>query len=233
MSLTKPPKKMMREYYLKPPAKGSTTAYICRQFYDRELKRTVQTLVASFNVATNPVKPEVNITVKGRAAGYREVPADHLAEVQRWLKKHGTYGKVRVPTRLLAQVRAEVEALVRAELNNPKSEHTPPGTRAAKELVSSVIPLPRTESAESKLLRLLHAIETACDEIVTLMPQSAQHFPKGHVFKDETVRQAQRIWFKSADAIAAMNGRQQLKRPKNWEPRRATAFGKAAGSPSE
>lgn len=121
MSLTKPPKKSMREYYLKPPAKGSTTAYICRQFYDRELRRTVQTLVASFNIATNPVMPEVNITDKGRAAGYVEVPPDHLAEVQRWLKKHGTFGKTKVPTAVLQQLRKEVEDKLRAELDLPKS----------------------------------------------------------------------------------------------------------------
>lgn len=116
MSLIKPPKKAMREYYLKPPASGSTTAYICHQTYDRSSKRTVQTLVASFNIATDPASPSINVTNKGRAVGYAEVLPQHRADVQQWLKKHGTFGQTKVPAKVLARVRAEVEAKLRLEL---------------------------------------------------------------------------------------------------------------------
>ena len=116
MSLLTPPKKAMREYYLKAPASGSTTAYICRQTYDRSSKRTVQTLVASFNIATDPASPSINVTNKGRAVGYAEVLPQHRADVQQWLKKHGTFGQTKVPAKVLARVRAEVEARLRSEL---------------------------------------------------------------------------------------------------------------------
>lgn len=119
MSLLKAPrKKTMREYYLKPPAKGKTTAFICYQYYDRTRKETVGVPYASFNQAANPDAPEINITEKGTVAGYT-VSADDLAEVKKWLKKNGTYGRPRVPSRVLARVRAEVEEKVRAELGVP------------------------------------------------------------------------------------------------------------------
>lgn len=119
MSLLKAPrKKTMREYCLKPPAKDKTTAFICYQYYDRTQKKTVAPRYASFNLATNPDAPEINVTEKGAAAGYT-VSAEHLADVKKWLKKHGTYGRPKVPSRVLARVRAEVEEKVRAELGAP------------------------------------------------------------------------------------------------------------------
>lgn len=224
MSLTKAPKRQqMREFYLRAPTKNSTTAYICRQVYDREQKRTIQTLVASFNVATDPAAPVVNITEKGRAQGYN-LPAKHLAEVQSWLKKHGTFGKVSVPARVLARVRAEVEAQVRAELNAGRVERPRPAPNPT--LLPAPVPAlaPETETAEDRLVRLLRTIEAACVEVEALMPESAKQFRRGFEFRDETVRQVRRVWFKCADAISAMNGRQQLKRPKNWEPLRREVF---------
>jgi hypothetical protein len=119
MSLLKAPrKKTMREYYLKPPAKNKTTAFICYQYYDRTRKETVSVPYASFNLATNPDAPEINITKKGAAAGYTVSP-EHLSEVKKWLKKNGTYGRLKVPSRVLTRVRAEVEEKVRAELRAP------------------------------------------------------------------------------------------------------------------
>lgn len=224
MSLTKAPKKTMREYYLKAPASGSTTAYICRQAYDRTQKRTVQTLVASFNIATDPASPEVNITDKGRSVGYLKVPDEHLAEVQKWLKKNGTFGRVKVPARVLAQVRAEVEAKVRAELNASKVERARPAPKPVAVPVPAPAQAPENESSEAKLVRLLRSIEAACDEVSALMPMDAQHFSKGHKFSEQTINQVRRVWFKSADAIAALNGRTPLKRPKNWEPMREEVF---------
>jgi hypothetical protein len=116
MSLLKAPrKKTMREYYIKPPAKNTTTVYICHQHYDRATKKTVGTYCASFNQATNPDAPEINITEKGKSAGYT-LSAAHIADVKAWLKKNGTFGRPKVPSRVLAQVRADVVSKVRAEL---------------------------------------------------------------------------------------------------------------------
>ncbi|KQY00166.1 hypothetical protein ASD28_12610 [Massilia sp. Root133] len=108
----------MREYCLKPPAKDKTTAFICYQYYDRTQKKTLAPRYASFNLATNPDAPKINITEKGAAVGYTVSP-EHLAEVKKWLKKNGTYGRPKVPSRVLARVRAEVEEKVRAELGAP------------------------------------------------------------------------------------------------------------------
>lgn len=119
MSLLKSPrKKAMREYYIKPPAKGGTTAYVCYQYYDRAAKRTKSIPYVSFNMATNPDAPETNTTDKGKSAGYA-LCVEHLADIKQWLKKNGTFGKPKVPARVLARIRAEVEYKVRAELGAP------------------------------------------------------------------------------------------------------------------
>lgn len=234
----------MKEYYVKPPAKlkshdpklpvtfRTTTAYICHQAYDDVAKRTRQSLVASFNLATDPLNPEINITDKGRALGYSVVP-EHRAMVEKFLRRHGTKSQAKVPRSVLARVRTTIEKKVRSELaaqektvaylNLPRNSNLDPDHSAAAELV--MLMPERDEPPETKLGRLLRAIESACDEVVALMPESARHFKRGHEFQPETVRQVQRIWFKSSDAIAALNGRQPLKRPKNWEPMRERVLG--------
>jgi hypothetical protein len=119
MSLLKAPRKEpMREYYIKPPSKDTTTAYICHQYYDRAKKQTASDKYASFNQSANPDAPEINITEKGQSAGYT-LPAEHVADVKKWLRKNGTYGRPKVPSRVLGRVRAEVEQKVRAELGAP------------------------------------------------------------------------------------------------------------------
>lgn len=138
MPLLKAPRKQtMREYYLKPPAKGKTTAFICHQYYDRTRKETIGVPYASFNQATNPDAPEINITEKGMAAGYT-LSAEDLAEVKKWLKKNGTYGRVKVPSRVLARVRAEVEEKVRAELGASSS---PPASMPTQVPARAFVPI--------------------------------------------------------------------------------------------
>lgn len=106
----------MKNYYVMKPAKGTTTAYICRQdSYDKSLGRVPQTRVASFNVSTDPSAPAINITSKGQAAGYVLTP-QHMAEATKWLRKNGTFGKVKVPANIIRQLRAEVEVRLRQEL---------------------------------------------------------------------------------------------------------------------
>lgn len=234
----------MKQYYVKPPAKlksrdpklpvtfRTTTAYICHQAYDDVAKRTRQSLVASFNLATDPLNPEINITDKGRAAGYSVAP-DHRAMVEKFLRRHGTKGRAKVPRGVLARVRATIEKLVRSELASPGQAVEVPTPQSnpklgfdRKAIDPSVTPLPEPdELPEAKLERHLRAIESACDEVVALMPESARHFKRGYEFRPETVRQVQRVWFKASDAIAALNGRQPLKRPKNWEPMRDRVLG--------
>jgi hypothetical protein len=137
MSLLKAPRKKtpMREYCIKPPAKKTTTAYICYQYYDRAKKKTTSDKYASFNQSTNPDAPKINITQKGKSAGYT-LSAEHVADVKTWLRKFGTYGRPKVPSRVLARVRAEVEEKVRAELGAPAP--TLVATPAKSPAVSSV-----------------------------------------------------------------------------------------------
>lgn len=141
MSLLKAPRKnSMRKYYIKSPAKGATTAYICYQYYDRTAKRTKSIPYVSFNLATNPEAPETNITDNGKAAEYT-LSIEHLTDIKRWLKKHGTFGKPKVPPRALARIRAEVEYKVRAELGALPSMPNPAKT-----------PLARTANAKIRAL---------------------------------------------------------------------------------
>ena len=68
---------------------------------------------------------------------------------------------------------------------------------------------------------LLMRINGACQEISAMMPEAADQFRRGHPFQDYTVELVRQLWFDSSDAIAALNGRGQLKRPKMWDALRA------------
>lgn len=199
MSLLKAPrKKTMREYYLKPPAKGKTTAFICYQYYDRTRKLTVGVPYASFNLAANPDAPEINITEKGAAAGYT-VSAEDLVEVKKWLKKHGTYGRPKVPSRVLAQVRAEVEDKVRAELGAPAP---PLPSKTAKVLL--------VEDLNTKMKAMLAVVVAVRDELKSL--------DKGKTAElDEAAATA---WRMSSFAFSAMlnaAAAHNIGRPKAWQ----------------
>lgn len=85
------------------------------------------------------------------------------------------------------------------------------------------------ESPEERLQMLLMRINGACQEISSMMPEAAKQFRRGYPFQDHTVELVRQLWFNSSDAIAALNGRGQLKRPKVWESLRAEVL---AGAPS-
>ena len=76
---------------------------------------------------------------------------------------------------------------------------------------------------------LLMRINGACQEISSMMPEAARQFRRGYPFQDHTVELVRQLWFNSSDAIAALNGRGQLKRPKVWESLRAEVL---SGAPS-
>lgn len=233
----------MKEFYVKPPAKveprmagqritfKTSTAYICRQSYDGTEKRTKQVLVASFNLATDPSDPVINVTARGDGLGY-EVTSEHRAMVQKFLLRHGTSAKTKVPREVLARVRAAVERQLRDELKAASQVEDSTVVAAEPDVAANgpttpplvAQPPDENELPEATLVRLLRAIETACEEVAALMPESARKFKRGHDFRPETVLHVQRVWFKVSDAIAALNGRQPLKRPKNWEPMRNAVF---------
>lgn len=129
-------KKSMRTYYIKPNSKGKTTAYVCYQYYDRVAKRTIGVPYLSFNISTNPNAPETHVTDSGKTAGYT-VSTEHLADIMNWLKRHGTFGKHKVPPRILALVRAEAELKVRAELGLPSQPNA--GEKSAPPTVGEKI----------------------------------------------------------------------------------------------
>lgn len=80
------------------------------------------------------------------------------------------------------------------------------------------------ESDEQRLQALLATINDACVEIVSMMPEAAKRFRRGHPFEQETVDRVRQLWFRSSDAIAALNGRGPLKRPKVWDVLRSQVF---------
>lgn len=84
------------------------------------------------------------------------------------------------------------------------------------------------ESAEQRLQVLLATINGACTEVAAMMPEAAKRFRRGYPFEQETVNGVQQLWFRSSDAIAALNGRGPLKRPKVWEALRSQVLPSAA-----
>lgn len=191
-------KKTMREYYLKAPAKGKTTAFICYQYYDRTRKLTVGVPYASFNLAANPNAPDINITEKGAAAGYT-VSAEDLIEVKKWLKKHGTYGRSRVPSRVLARVRAEVEEKVRAELGAPASLPVP---KPAKALT--------VEDLNTKMKAMLAIVVAVRDELKSL--------GKGKTAElDEAAATAWRMSSFAFSAMLEAAAVHNIGRPRAWQ----------------
>ena len=88
---------------------------------------------------------------------------------------------------------------------------------------------PDVKTPEERLQALLMRINGACQEISSMMPEAAKQFRRGYPFQDQTVELVRQLWFNSSDAIAALNGRGQLKRPKVWETLRAEVL---SGAPS-
>ena len=84
------------------------------------------------------------------------------------------------------------------------------------------------ESPEERLQMLLMRINGACQEISSMMPEAAKQFRRGYPFQDQTVELVRQLWFNSSDAIAALNGRGQLKRPKVWESLRSEVLPRIA-----
>lgn len=72
-------------------------------------------------------------------------------------------------------------------------------------------------TAEAKLQALLSQLGQTCEEIAELMPEAARHFRRGHKFDSVTIDLVKQTWFKTSDAVAALGGRSQLRRPKKWE----------------
>lgn len=112
-------------------------------------------------------------------------------------------------------VSAIVEQASSAIRAHPKAVE---GTRQTKELhllathdASGKVP------AEHRLQMLLAQLGQTCDEIAALMPDAARHFRRGHKFEPATTELVKKAWFKTSDAIAALGGRSQLRRPKRWE----------------
>ena len=83
-------------------------------------------------------------------------------------------------------------------------------------------------SPEERLQMLLMRINSACHEISSMMPEAAKQFRRGYPFQEHTVDLVRQLWFNSSDAIAALNGRGQLKRPKVWESLRAEVLTRIA-----
>jgi len=61
-----------------------------------------------------------------------------------------------------------------------------------------------------------------------MMPEAAKQFRRGYPFQEHTVDLVRQLWFNSSDAIAALNGRGQLKRPKVWESLRSEVLPRIA-----
>ncbi len=88
--------------------------------------------------------------------------------------------------------------------------------RLLKLMPASPVPESPTETPEQRLQRLLDTANGACADIAALMPEAAMGFKRGYRFEDETQNQVRQLWFRSADAVAALSARTQFRRPANW-----------------
>lgn len=70
---------------------------------------------------------------------------------------------------------------------------------------------------EERLAELLALTNAHLSEMASLMPESAGKFRKGYPFNESTVARVREFWFRASDAVAALGGRGQLRRPKSWE----------------
>lgn len=84
------------------------------------------------------------------------------------------------------------------------------------------------EPTEARLQAALLTPHDACRAISLMMPGAARQFRQSHQFEDRTVDLVRQLWFVTTDAIAALKGRGQLKRPKVWDPLRSTVMSPAA-----
>ncbi len=78
-----------------------------------------------------------------------------------------------------------------------------------------------TATARTQVLAVANVHLT---EMASLMPESAGKFRKGYPFNESTVAQVREFWFRESDAVAALGGRGQLRRPKSWEHLREQVF---------
>lgn len=81
---------------------------------------------------------------------------------------------------------------------------------------------------EERLAQLLALTNAHLTEMASLMPESARKFRKGYAFKESTVARVREFWFRASDAVAALGGRGQLRRPKSWEHLREQVMGAKA-----
>lgn len=81
---------------------------------------------------------------------------------------------------------------------------------------------------EERLAELLALTNVHLTEMASLMPESARKFRKGYAFKESTVARVREFWFRASDAVAALGGRGQLRRPKSWEHLREQVMGAKA-----
>lgn len=131
-----------------------------------------------------------------------------------------------------------VTAILEVQAYNELIEHPGPQRLLAKlneatyRLASRIKPNAQTvlktaatansTTAEERLKTLLADLETVCQEIGTLLPESAQEFKRGHVFDAATVALVQRCWFRTSDVIARLGSRAQFRRPAGWSALRAS-----------
>ena len=120
----------------------------------------------------------------------------------------------------------QVQEALRGVLNNAQSLLTPLKEPSSPPLVCSgshsPAQLPDEQQLddaepEKRLRQLLKQINAASAELAGLMPESARKFRRGHAFEDSTVELVRQLWFRTSDAVAALGGRTQLRRPKQWD----------------
>jgi hypothetical protein len=158
----------MLKRYIKAPAAGKTTAAIIDQEYVRAARRTFQYAVASFNLAADPSRLPVGITITptGQARGVHIAHIDKL-EVERYLRQNGTFGQVKVPADVLAQARAIAEAELRTSFEAEFAERLD-----AAKCAAAAQPMSAPASIGEKISAMLAAVDAVKNHLKS-MPEGA------------------------------------------------------------
>ena len=104
----------MKAFVIKSPGKGKTTCAICRQFYDKESRRTKVAYLGSFSAKSDPSRLPAGVKTRPGVV----LEASNLADIQSWLLQNGTFG---MPPAISPEVHALVRAQVLYELKGQMS----------------------------------------------------------------------------------------------------------------
>ena len=118
----------MKTFVIKSPGKGKSTCALCRQFYDKETRRTKIAYLGSFSLKTDPSQLPVGVSTRPGVV----LQASNLADIHSWLLQNGTFG-------LPPDISPEVFAIVRQQVLDDLNGQMSSSHESALDVAASVL----------------------------------------------------------------------------------------------